>query len=266
VKSQQRAYIRKWWASEYLWDQGKKDDRPIFSRCRISEGKWLWVVHGVGGWCDEEEPLARGIAESPEAAYQAAVEAAGPVRQVGNWVADVVREKEAALKRSQRTTENDAATPLEFVYECGEGFAVAHRIVKRTTKRIYVEREPWRENGDLHDDWRDYVRRTFILDRKEFEDKGKAKRSGRWYGTYYADPAIYDAEGRASAFRPEYLSILELPAGASVDAIHAAYRRLARKTHPDHGGDAEEFKRVTAAYEKALLSGGHGASCFNVSA
>ncbi len=30
------------------------------------------------------------------------------------------------------------------------------------------------------------------------------------------------------------------------------YTLLTKETHPDRGGDAEEFKRVQAAYEMAL--------------
>ena len=45
----------------------------------------------------------------------------------------------------------------------------------------------------------------------------------------------------------------QLPGGsASVDEIHATYRRLARVTHPDNGGDAEEFKRLDVWYQRAI--------------
>ncbi|KAK7253919.1 DnaJ molecular chaperone [Aureococcus anophagefferens] len=35
---------------------------------------------------------------------------------------------------------------------------------------------------------------------------------------------------------------------ASAEEIRRAYKLRAAKAHPDHGGDAEEFKRVAAAY------------------
>ena len=41
--------------------------------------------------------------------------------------------------------------------------------------------------------------------------------------------------------------VLGVPEGASKGEIQAAYRRLASQHHPDNGGDAEQFKRVTAA-------------------
>ncbi len=261
VKSERRAYP--WsWAWDYLRRKQENDNRPSFSRCKIGKDKWLWVVFRRGGWSNEEQPLARGIADTAEAAYQSAVEAVGPIRQAGNSLANSVREKEAAVKRSQRTTDRKDAASLEFVYECHPHYSdhdgsesdsvIPYRIVKKTRKYIFVDREPWRESAKLSGDWRDFQQRTFVLDRAEFERTGKAGRSKWWYGTYYADPAIYYAESKATAFRPECFIVLDLAADASRDAIHKAYRRLARQTHPDHGGDSEEFKRVRKAYEDAL--------------
>lgn len=50
----------------------------------------------------------------------------------------------------------------------------------------------------------------------------------------------------------DYYKELELPRDADDEAIKKAYRRLAMKTHPDKGGDAEKFKRVSEAF--AILS------------
>ena len=36
---------------------------------------------------------------------------------------------------------------------------------------------------------------------------------------------------------------------ADTEEIKKAYKTLARKHHPDKGGDAEEFKRIQKAYE-----------------
>jgi hypothetical protein len=45
---------------------------------------------------------------------------------------------------------------------------------------------------------------------------------------------------------------LGLAPGASTDAIRKTYRRLARRYHPDAGGDPEAFRVLHAAYEAAL--------------
>lgn len=47
--------------------------------------------------------------------------------------------------------------------------------------------------------------------------------------------------------------ILGLPLGSNKPTIKKAYRKLAQKHHPDHGGSEELFKHITVAYE--ILSG-----------
>lgn len=46
--------------------------------------------------------------------------------------------------------------------------------------------------------------------------------------------------------------VLGLPPDAGVEAIRAAFRDLAKVHHPDRGGDAEAFRELHAAYERAL--------------
>lgn len=45
------------------------------------------------------------------------------------------------------------------------------------------------------------------------------------------------------------LQTLEVSKTANAAAITKAYRKLAKKKHPDKGGDPEEFKRLAEAYE-----------------
>ena len=47
----------------------------------------------------------------------------------------------------------------------------------------------------------------------------------------------------------EYYKILEVSPNASIQEIKKAYRKKAIHCHPDKGGDAEEFKKITEAYE-----------------
>jgi curved DNA-binding protein CbpA len=53
------------------------------------------------------------------------------------------------------------------------------------------------------------------------------------------------------ARRPDHYATLEVPPAATQREIRAAFRRLARATHPDgHAGDAQlerRFKRIARA-------------------
>lgn len=47
------------------------------------------------------------------------------------------------------------------------------------------------------------------------------------------------------------LVALGLPPTASLEEVEQAYRELAKKVHPDRGGNAEQFKRLHTLYEQA---------------
>jgi DnaJ-domain-containing protein 1 len=49
--------------------------------------------------------------------------------------------------------------------------------------------------------------------------------------------------------RQQALAVLGLPPNATRQQIKRRYRTLAKKHHPDRGGDQREMKRIIAAYE-----------------
>jgi len=46
----------------------------------------------------------------------------------------------------------------------------------------------------------------------------------------------------------DYYQILGVPENADEETIKKAFRELAKKYHPDRGGDAEKFKKIVEAY------------------
>jgi hypothetical protein len=58
----------------------------------------------------------------------------------------------------------------------------------------------------------------------------------------------------ADVYDPALLSLLGLPAHAGLQDIKARFRELAKKHHPDRGGDAERFIEMMEVYER--LTGG----------
>lgn len=53
----------------------------------------------------------------------------------------------------------------------------------------------------------------------------------------------------AATKTPDYYKTLGVPRTASADEIKKAFRKLARKHHPDAGGDEAKFKELNEAYE-----------------
>jgi DnaJ-domain-containing protein 1 len=78
------------------------------------------------------------------------------------------------------------------------------------------------------------------------------KDDSRWYSdsNFFGNP--FEEEKRSyNPFGEEdkYFQVLGLKRSASQEDIKHAFREKARETHPDKGGDEEEFKIVREAYE-----------------
>ena len=121
---------------------------------------------------------------------------------------------------------------------------VLHRVVKKTSTRVYVENRArsWEENGMVY-----HEVETFVLDRQKLEVEGEAY-SRRQRNFFFTTPY----EQRHKPPQPVSFAGFGLDAGCSEEDVHRAYRKQVKNAHPDHGGDADQFKRLQAAYEEAL--------------
>ena len=54
--------------------------------------------------------------------------------------------------------------------------------------------------------------------------------------------------------RQQALAVLGLPSDATRQQIKRRYRELAKKYHPDRGGDQKEMRRIIAAYQLLMKS------------
>ncbi len=70
-----------------------------------------------------------------------------------------------------------------------------------------------------------------------------------FYGVYYQS---YRENGLIpkDLFDPSLLSLLDLPPDAGPQDVKDTFRRLAKRYHPDHGGDSKRFIELMDTYRK----------------
>lgn len=73
----------------------------------------------------------------------------------------------------------------------------------------------------------------------------------RWGGHQPVAAAFQGFQALPEGDNAAWWRVLEVEPTASEVEIEAAYRRLAKQHHPDAGGSAERFRRVTEAYRLA---------------
>lgn len=185
------------------------------------------------------------------------------------WYASEYQRVLTARKRMKSTTNSTTTAVMEFVYLCHfacwvsgyeglrHGSIRRYRVVKKTKTRLYVDENPCKEDMEV-DPSRitteyDYIQRTFILDRQEYERTGKAeRRTSHFWAVFYATPEIYFAE-QITDYTPPCLAALGLLQSATVEEVKRSFRLLSKTHHPDRGGDAEAFVQLRGHYEEALL-------------
>jgi hypothetical protein len=185
-----------------------------YSRCVVGKGKWFWVTYLQEDCYQGNEPFAFGDATSEEAAEDQAMASA--------------RERYPNRAKAPGCTASSRRRPRRCLWS-GKG------ISERFEERRYG-------------DWRDFAhQRTIALDRAKLEREGRAwSRAVRDY--FYTRPW----EERRHRYVPECGMLLGLTFPWTRDQLKRAFRRMARKAHPDAGGSDEEFKAVDRAYEQAL--------------
>lgn len=210
-----------------------------FSRCSLGRERWFWCVWRDDAIFEGLSSFDSGFTTSSAEAEEVVKQWYPEARQVAAYYASHADTREIAARRMPNTTTTESK-PVEFLYsdhysEFSEStWSTALPIVKKTKKCVFVI------------DWNDRLRR---LDRAKFEAEGEIMGRG-WWECFFTTPI----EKRRSTYRPEWADILGVTASASIDEIADAYRRKALETHPDKGGDPEEFKRVQAAFEEAGTS------------
>jgi len=230
----------------------------LFSRCSVGKNKWLWAAWLYDELLGGHPPFAYGYKTTSSAAEETARQTLGsrfplsPSFQGIAGHAEHWRRRLASEKKAQQISDGSTAVPMEFLY-CdwtsdydGETKSAAHRILKKTAKKVFVDAESNSFHHTLYGDWRDFAwRRTYALDRAKLE------RDGRVYthqDAFYSKPI----EERQHDYVPSFYEALGLTSPCPASQVKQAWRKLVRSVHPDSGGSSEEFNRLSNAYAKAM--------------
>lgn len=175
-----------------------------------------------------------------------------------HWHGLYAREWHSVLAARKRKPNEKAAPKVqktEYVYHWGYSYyspysdceSCAHRILKKTRTRIFIEETC----GGHVSEWGG-VRRVpgYALDRAKLEAGEVIYRGSRWFRLSPERPVPEDGDDDSDS--PECLQALGLKSPATEREVKRAFRRLARKHHPDVGGEAEAFRNLQQQYEAAL--------------
>ena len=137
----------------------KKEKRRFFAVASLGKKRWYWVV-----WPSQVEVqraangrhLEEGYEEQKADAIDRALDVAGADAE---WLAaKYARDYHRQLRQTKEGKAASASTPLrlEFLYQdvrdgdSGEWRSVAHRVVKKTKKYVYVERQPYGKAAPIY--------------------------------------------------------------------------------------------------------------------
>ena len=96
----------------------------------------------------------------------------------------------------------------------------------------------------------EYYKQEFKYQYSNFEREEYFYDDSNYFGNPFADEGD-DFKSKREYMQEEYdnYSVLGLKRSASDEDIKQAFREMALRTHPDKGGDPEEFRKVREAYE-----------------
>lgn len=251
-------------------------DTPVYACCPAGGRKWLWVAWDSSSDASRgESAQAWGHEATAEAAAAKAIEWSGPraTPLPAKWAspykrrlavgARMARPAKGTARPAQRASGEPRPEFLYCAYESdphkapGHFVVVKHRVVKKTARKVHVDREPFPEDrgeGGVEASVPDRDPRTIVIDRATLKREGRYRhpRSHRAMFFYASrEDGIRDVEAELESL-PAWCDTLGVKLPCSVDDVKAAYRRLAKESHPDAGGDPAIFLALEQAYRDGL--------------
>lgn len=252
--------------------------RPVVGVAKVGTSRWFWVYWPTHRPCyDGEPPERHGYSDT----YGDAVKSVGGMENLSwhgryspgahwalNW-----RGIFAAQKRKPNLNAKPDAKVIEFLYHrdsmahcSGNLFKYGdddsafhkHRILRKTRKKVFVEADC---TGSIDNSGGVFRVKARALNRADLETRGFAPVIS-YYSSYdpeYGPPDDRDwGEFYVVPPEPEEREVQEcfaflgLKPPVTIAEVKRAFRKLSKKYHPDHGGDAAAFRNLHEQFEKAM--------------
>ncbi|MBK1691106.1 hypothetical protein [Ectothiorhodospira mobilis] len=257
-----------------------RDARPFLS---VHGGQWaVWA--SPTSYLIGQPPLAL---RDDDALPLRSIACGDTIRRPASFLQRYRARQRLAARAARPASERCQPTIVTLLYARDwYGRDTLHRVIRHTPRRVMVDALPFRPTvGFLHPAWRLHLVDIAALPRDTLEATGQVEHrpTGRAY--HVAPPAGFllygeEADDDLDAFMnddypperhrlgstsppntlielpenslPWALTALGFPADTwplPLTSLKAAYRRAARHTHPDRGGQAADFRAARGAYE-----------------
>ena len=129
--------------------------------------------------------------------------------------------------------------------QAGTGTESLHEMERRQWER---DRKAWQQDRDGWQRARENFENSqaqWITERGELRRRIQQLEEAKLKEELRQD----QRRGRGAHVDPAW-AVLHVEPGAPFEVVSAAYRALAARHHPDHGGDVERMKRINLAFER----------------
>jgi DnaJ-domain-containing protein 1 len=116
----------------------------------------------------------------------------------------------------------------------------------------WLDEDPARVVAELRQRLRPNSSRRTRTDQRSTDQRSTDQRSTDQRSTDQRSSDRRQSSAQAWTSSSDALAVLGLQDGASQEAIKQAFRRLVKQHHPDMGGSAEAFRRISEAYQSLM--------------
>ncbi len=247
-------------------DAEKARRQRTFAVASLGKDRWFWVVWPSiyqleSGEFGQENSWGYERTKAEAVDQALAVAGADGKRFPATYAKQYHKLKRSFEQGTPQRRDRSGSPPAarEYVYHderdplTQRWYSVRHRIAKTTQRYVYVEQRPHDPNR-LTGTWIDHTDELYRLNRRTLEREGYALApvTAELDDPMFFVTPFHERVTRPDGDTPSCLVRLGLSYPSSIAQVKAAYRHLAKRLHPDYGGDKEEFLALQAAYEQAL--------------